>query len=57
VYYSGVRLFNSLPINITTVKNDKNQFRVALWSYLQNRSFYSIDEFIEQIKNPYVKSV
>jgi hypothetical protein len=57
VYYSGVTLFNSLPINITTVKNDKNQFRVALRSYLQNHSFYSIDEFIEQTKNPNVKSV
>jgi hypothetical protein len=37
----------TFSINITTVKNDKNQFRVALRSYLLNHSFYSIDEFIE----------
>jgi hypothetical protein len=52
VYYSGVKLFNSLPINITTVKNVKNQFRAALRSYLLNHSFYSVNEFIEQTKIP-----
>ena len=29
VYYSGAKLFNSLPISITNLKNDK-QFRIAL---------------------------
>jgi hypothetical protein len=57
VYYSGVKLFNSLPINITALKNDKNQFRAALRSYLLNHSFYSVNEFIEQTKNPKVMSV
>jgi hypothetical protein len=35
VYYSGIKLFNSLPINIINLKNNKKQFRIALQSYLQ----------------------
>jgi hypothetical protein len=50
VYYSGVKLFNSLPSIILALNNDQNQFRVVLRSYLQSHSFYSIDEFIEHIK-------
>jgi hypothetical protein len=30
VYYSGVKLFNTLPTNISALKNDKNQFRIVL---------------------------
>jgi hypothetical protein len=50
VYYSGVKLFNIVPSNILALKNDKNQFRVALQGYLQSHSFYSINEFIEHTK-------
>jgi hypothetical protein len=55
VYYSGVKLFNTLLTNISDLKNDKNQFRIVLRSYLLN-SFYSIDEFIEHAKSIKVKS-
>jgi hypothetical protein len=51
VYYSGVKLLNILPSNILALKNDKNQLRVVLRSYLQSHSFYSIDEFIERTKS------
>jgi hypothetical protein len=50
VYYSGVKLYNSLPTSITTVKNYRNLFRVALRSYLLNHSFYSANEFTTQTK-------
>jgi hypothetical protein len=47
VYYSGVKLFNILPKQISALKNYKNQFSLALRSYLLGNSFYSIQEFIE----------
>jgi len=28
--YSGIRIFNSLPLSITSLKNEKTQFKVAL---------------------------
>jgi hypothetical protein len=56
VYYSGVKLFNTLPTNISVLKNDKNQFSIVLRSYLLRNSFYSIDEFIEHAKSTNVKS-
>lgn len=30
VYYSGVKLFNTLATNISALKNGKNQFRIVL---------------------------
>jgi hypothetical protein len=57
VYYSGIKLFSSLPINIINLKNDKKQFRIALRSYLQTHSFYSVEELIVQSKHPHVNGV
>jgi hypothetical protein len=57
VYYSGIKLFNSLPINIINLKNDKKQFRIALRSYLETHSFYSVEELIVQSRHPHVKGV
>jgi hypothetical protein len=48
VYYTGVRLFNRLPTNISLMKHDKNLFRLALRSYLLEHCFYSINEFTDQ---------
>jgi hypothetical protein len=56
VYYSGVKLFNTLPTNILALKNDKNQFRMVLHSYLLRNSFYSIAEFIEHVTTTNAKS-
>ena len=41
--YYGIRIFNSLPQNITNLKNEKTQFKVAL-KFLNAHSFYSVDE-------------
>jgi hypothetical protein len=50
VYYSGIKLFNTLPLYITVLKNDKKQFRQALRSYLQSNVFYSVNEFVDHAK-------
>jgi len=42
--YSGIRIFNSLPRSITNLKNAKTQFKVALRKFLNEHSFYSVDE-------------
>jgi hypothetical protein len=56
VYYSGIKLFNTLPLYITVLKNDKKQFRQALRNYLQTNVFYSIDEFVDHAKGLNAKS-
>jgi hypothetical protein len=43
--YSGIRIFNSLPRSITSLKNEKTQFKVALRNFLNAHFFYSVDEF------------
>jgi hypothetical protein len=43
--YCGIRIFNSLPRSITSLKNEKTQFKVALKKFLNAHSFYSVDEF------------
>jgi hypothetical protein len=46
VYISGIKIFNSLQSNLTTLVDKQAQFKVALKKYLITHSFYSIDEFI-----------
>jgi hypothetical protein len=43
--YPGIRIFNGLPLSITSLKNEKTQFRIALRKFLNAHSFYSVDEF------------
>ena len=43
--YSGIKIFNSLPRSITSLMNEKTQFRIALKKFLYAHSFYSVDEF------------
>jgi hypothetical protein len=50
VSYSGINIFNSLPINILELKNDKLCFKAVLQRYLITRSFYSIEEFLYSTK-------
>jgi hypothetical protein len=51
-----IKLFNTLPVYITDLKNDKKQFRLVLRNYLQSNVFYSIDEFVDYAKGSKVKS-
>jgi IS1 family transposase len=50
-FYSGIRIFNSLPRSLTNLKNEKAQCKVALRRYLNAHSFYSVDEFLMCIYN------
>jgi hypothetical protein len=50
-FYSGIRIFNSLPCNIKNLKNEKAQFKAALRRYLNAHSFYSVDEFLMSTVN------
>jgi hypothetical protein len=43
-FYSGLRIFNSLPRNITNLKNEKTKSKVVLKKYLNAHCFYSVDE-------------
>ena len=43
--YSGIRIFNNLPQSITSLRNEKPQFKVALKIFLYAHSFYSVDGF------------
>jgi hypothetical protein len=42
VYYSGITLFNALPLNIKQVTHDTNQFKHKLKTFLTENSFYSV---------------
>ena len=43
--YCVIRIFNGLPRSITSLKNEKTQFKVALKKFLNAHSIYSVDEF------------
>jgi hypothetical protein len=46
IFYSGIRIFNSLPNEIFECKNNKSHFRAALRRYLVSHSFYSVEELL-----------
>jgi len=43
--YSVIRIFNNLPQRITSLRNEKPQFKVALKMFLYAHCFYCVDEF------------
>jgi hypothetical protein len=46
VLYSGIRIFNSLPSNIQSHRNDRKRYKNKLYRYLITHSFYSVTEFL-----------
>ena len=44
-FYAGIKTFNSLPLSVTLLKNDKAKFNTALRKYQHTHCFYSVDEF------------
>jgi hypothetical protein len=48
VYYSGITLFNSLPLNIKQVAHDINGFKYKLREILIENSFYSVKEYLDR---------
>jgi len=44
---SDIKIYNHLPSNILNLKNDRKQFKNAVYRYLLNNSFYSVKECLE----------
>jgi hypothetical protein len=51
VYYSSIKLFNSLPLSIKQVAHDLNKFKQKLKKFLILNSFYSVEEYLIGIIN------
>jgi hypothetical protein len=43
--FSGIRLFNSLPGTIQSLRNDRVRFKNNLRTHLMTNSFYTVAEF------------
>jgi hypothetical protein len=49
--FCGIRLFNSLPGTIQSLRNDRVHFKNNLLSYLMTNSFYTVAEFLKHTVN------
>jgi hypothetical protein len=45
VYYSGIRIYNNLPLSIRNLQNDIIKFKQARKRFLYTGSFYSLNEY------------
>jgi hypothetical protein len=52
VYYTGIKLFNSLPSKIKDMNNNKTQFKKELKKFLLRGSFYTVDEYLDWTPKP-----
>jgi len=48
VYYSGIKIFNSLPKAIKDISSKPKKSKIALKHYLLKHSFYGLDEFFSK---------
>jgi hypothetical protein len=46
-HYTGIKVFNRLPVPIKQLSNDTKQFKMALKRFLYLHSFYSLDEYFK----------
>jgi hypothetical protein len=44
-HYTGIKVFNILPVPIKQLSHDTKQFKMALKSFLYLYSFYSLDDY------------
>jgi hypothetical protein len=51
VYFSGIKLFNHLPLNIKSLSNEIKSFKPALKRFLNLHSFYSEEEYFKHSYN------
>jgi len=47
-YYSGIKIFNNLPLEIKNIADNQNKFKIALKKFLHTYSFYTIEEYLSQ---------
>lgn len=48
VYYSSIKLFNVLPPHIKCLHTELPKFKQSLKDYLIEKSFYTVDEYLEE---------
>jgi hypothetical protein len=48
VHYSGIKLFNSLPLSIKQVAHDLIKFKHKLKKFYILNSFYSVQEYLDR---------
>jgi len=48
VLYSGIKVFNALPVILKDISGNHKQFKVVLKKYLLTHSFYSLYEFFNE---------
>jgi hypothetical protein len=44
-YYSGIKIYNHLPMELIQLSNDQKTFGLALKTFLFANSFYSMNEY------------
>jgi hypothetical protein len=47
-FYSGIKIFNALPMTIKDTSGNPKKFKVALKHYLLTHSFYNLDGFFSE---------
>jgi hypothetical protein len=47
VHYTGIKIFNRLPVPITQLSHELKQFKKALKGFLYLHSFYPLDEYFK----------
>jgi len=47
-YYSVIKFFNNLPLEINNVADNQKKFKIDLIKCLYNYSFYTLEEYFNQ---------
>ena len=48
-YFSGIKIFNNLPLEIKNVADNQKKFKTALKKFLYTYSFYTLEEYFSQL--------
>jgi hypothetical protein len=48
-YFSGIKSFNNLPLEIKNVADDQKKFKSSLKKFLYTYSFYTMEEYLSQL--------
>jgi hypothetical protein len=47
--YSGIKIFNNLPLKIKNVAGNQKKCKIALKKYLYTYSFYTLEEYFSEL--------
>jgi hypothetical protein len=47
-HYSGIKIFNNLPLEIKNVGDNSKKFKTALKQFLYTHSFYILEQYLNQ---------